>query len=71
MQQYRCVECGKWCSPDEPGGKFEDVISRDAIGRYIGSTRLLTCGICVKKKKPVVVETVEKKAITADQKRLF
>lgn len=71
MQQYVCGECGQLRSADDPGATFEDVISLDKRGQFIGATRVMTCGACVRRKKPVVVETADKKTITVDQKRLF
>lgn len=71
MQQYRCQKCKQWLSETDVNAKSEEVISYDRAGRFIGATRIKTCGECAKKEKAVVVDTVEKKPITKDQARLF
>jgi len=71
MQQYRCVKCKGWISEEDTGARTEEVISYDKDMRFIGATRVKTCGVCAKKEKAVVVDTVDKKAVTKDQVRLF
>lgn len=71
MQQYRCLKCKEWISETDTSAKSEDVISYDQSGRFIGATRVKTCGDCVKKEKSAVVDTVEKKSVRKDQARLF
>jgi hypothetical protein len=71
MQQYRCVKCQEWISVQDTDVKTEDVISYDKDGRFIGATRVKTCGKCMKKEKSVIVDTVEKKPVRKDQARLF
>jgi Pyruvate/2-oxoacid:ferredoxin oxidoreductase delta subunit len=71
MQQYRCQKCKQWISETDTEAKTEDVISYDKDGRFIGATRVKTCGICAKKDKSAVIQTVDKKPVRKDQKRLF
>jgi hypothetical protein len=71
MQQYKCVKCRGWISETDTDASTEEVITYDKGGRFIGATRVKTCGICVRKDKSTIVDTVEKKTITKDQKRLF
>lgn len=71
MQQYRCIKCRQWVSETDTGAKTEEVITYDQGGRFLGATRVKTCGVCTKKEKAVVVDTVDKKVVTKDQVRLF
>jgi hypothetical protein len=65
------LKCKEWISETDTSAKSEDVISYDQSGRFIGATRVKTCGDCVKKEKSAVVDTVEKKPVRKDQARLF